>query len=187
MKRYVVLLRGINVGGKNKVSMAGLRQCFEDLGFSDVSTYINSGNVLLQSDKRAAEIQALVERALPRTFTLDSKFIKVLALTRAQLQAVIDEKPKSFGEQPDTYYSDVIFLIGITAKDALAVFDPRKGVDRVWRGRGVVYSQRLSAARTKSRLNKIMLSPLYQSMTIRSWTTTTKLLTLLKAKEAEDH
>jgi len=175
-----VLLRGINVGGKNKVPMAELRKLLEDLGYSDVSTYIASGNVLLRSDRPAAEIKARIEEALPKAFRLDSELIAVLVLSHKQLKAVIDKKPKGFGEQPGTYHSDAVFLMGIDSKSAMDVFDPRDGVDAVWPGDGVVYSQRLSAQRTKSRLNKIMGSPMYKSMTIRNWATTTALLDLLE-------
>ena len=51
MKKYIALLRGINISGKNKVSMPLLKVAFEELGFLNVSTYINSGNVLFSSDK----------------------------------------------------------------------------------------------------------------------------------------
>jgi uncharacterized protein (DUF1697 family) len=179
MTSYLVLLRGINVGGKNKVPMAELRQLLEDLGYSDVSTYIASGNVLLRSDRSAAEIKKQIEEALPRTFHLDSDLVAVLVLTDAQLRVVVDRKPKGFGDQPGTYHSDAVFLMGIDAATAMAVFDPGPGVDRVWPGDGVIYAQRLSAQRTKSRLNKIMSSPAYKSMTIRSWQTTIALLALL--------
>jgi uncharacterized protein (DUF1697 family) len=184
MNGYVILLRGVNVGGKNILPMAGLKSCLEVLGFANVSTYIASGNVLLKSDKPAAEIEAQIEAALVKSFKLDSELIKVLALTRRQLQAVIDHKPEGFGEQPEKYHSDAIFLMGVDSPQVLPVFNPREGVDRVWAGDGVIYSQRLSAERTKSRLNKIMASPLYKSMTIRSWNTTVKLLDLLKGKDA---
>jgi uncharacterized protein (DUF1697 family) len=180
---YLVLLRGINVGGRNKVSMAGLRQLLEDLGYSDVSTYIASGNVMLRSDRPAAEIKERIEEALPRAFQLHSDLIAVLVLTHAQLRAVVDHKPKGFGEQPTRYHSDAIFLMGIEAATAMDAFDPRPGVDRVWPGDGVIYSQRLSAERTKSRLNKVMASPAYKSMTIRSWATTIALLDLLERAE----
>lgn len=180
MTSYVVFLRGINVGGKNKVPMVDLRKCLEDLGFTDVSTYIASGNVFLRSSKRPAEIATLIERALPQTFGLDSELIKVLVLSRKQLEAIVDKKPKGFGDQADKYHSDAIFLIGVAAKDVMPVFSPREGVDEVWPGDGVVYAQRLSAERTKSRLNKMMASPLYASMTIRNWNTTLKSLELLK-------
>ncbi len=180
MNAYVVLLRGINVGGKNIVPMAGLKTCLEDLGFTDVATYIASGNVILRSDQRADRVRALIEKALPGRFKLDSQLIKILVLTRAQLQAVIDNKPKGFGEQPDKYHSDAIFLMDMDAARVMPAFKPREGVDRVWPGKGVIYSQRLSAQRTRSRLNKIMVTPAYKSMTIRNWNTTTRLLEMLK-------
>jgi uncharacterized protein (DUF1697 family) len=184
MSAYVVLLRGINVGGKNKVPMAGLRKCLEELGFSDVSTYIASGNAILDTDAPPDDVAARIEAALPARFSLDSELIKTLVLSHDQLKAVIDNKPAGFGEQPERYLSDAIFLIGLDPDDAMAVFSPRDGVDRVWPGEGVIYSQRLAAQRTKSRLGKIAGTPAYRSMTIRSWATTTKLLELLEARSA---
>jgi uncharacterized protein (DUF1697 family) len=182
---YVVLLRGINVGGKNKVPMAPLRQLLEDLGYSDVSTYIASGNVLLRSDRPAGEIKKRIEEALPKVFKLDSELIAVHVLTRAQLRSIVRKRPKGFGAKPDTYHSDAIFLIGIDADAAMEVFDPHPEVDRVWPGDGVIYSQRLSAQRTKSRLNKAISTPLYKSMTIRSWATTKALLERMEAPEID--
>jgi len=184
MNTYVLLIRGINVGGKNIVPMAGLKKCLEELGFSSVSTYIASGNVILESDKRPNEIKAQIEQALPKSFKLDSELVKVLVLSRDQLQAIINNKPEGFGERPEKYHSDAIFLMGIDSAQAMPVFNPREGVDKVWPGDGVIYSQRLSAERTKSRLSKIMASPLYKSMTIRSWNTTIKLLDILKGIDA---
>lgn len=180
---YLVLLRGINVGGKNKVPMAPLRELLEELGYEDVSTYIASGNVILRSDRAPTTIKREVEAALPQRFKLDSELIAVLVLTHAQLRAVVEKKPKGFGEEPGTFHSDAIFLIGLDVTEAMGVFDPRPGVDRVWPGDGVIYSQRLSAERTKSRLNKAITTPLYKSMTIRSWQTTQALLDRMDAAE----
>jgi uncharacterized protein (DUF1697 family) len=61
----------------------------------------------------------------------------------------------------------------------MPIFNPLEGVDKIWPGNNVVYSQRLSAERTKSRLSKIATSPLYKSLTIRNWNTTTKLLKMI--------
>ena len=185
MTRYLVLLRGINVGGKNKVPMAPLRELLESLGHTDVSTYIASGNVILSSDRSAAAIKGELEKALPKTFKLDSELIAVLVLTRAQLRAVVQNRPKGFGDKPDTYNSDAVFLMGIDATDAMKVFDPRPDVDAVWPGKGVIYSQRLTAQRTKSRLGKIVGTPAYKSMTIRSWATTTALLERMEEPETK--
>ncbi len=121
MTTYVILLRGINVGGKNKVSMAELKKCLEVLGFSNISTYIASGNVFLQSNKHTAEIKDLIEAALPKIFKLDSELIKILVLSRTQLQAVIDNKPNGFGDQPEKYHSDAIFLMDVEAVDAMPI------------------------------------------------------------------
>ena len=178
--RYIALLRGINVGGKNKLPMAGLKKRLEELGFSNISTYIASGNVILESDQSADVIAAQLEKTLPESFKLDDDLIRVLVLTREQLQSVIDNKPDGFGEHPEKYHSDTIFLIGIESASTMPLFNPREGVDRVWPGDGVIYSQRLSSQRTKSRLNKIMATPVYKSMTIRSWNTTKKLLEILE-------
>jgi uncharacterized protein (DUF1697 family) len=180
MKCFVALLRGINVGGKNIIPMRDLKRCLEELDLENVSTYIASGNVLFSSSLPADGIGARIEAALSRRFKLDDAIVRVLVLSRKQLQAVVDRKPKGFGEHPEKFHSDAIFLMGIDAADALPAFSPREGVDKVWPGKGVIYSQRLSAMRTKSRLNRIMASPLYKSMTIRNWNTTVKLSELLR-------
>lgn len=159
--------------------MADLRQCLEELGFSRVSTYIASGNVILESDLSADKVRVRIEAALPQNFKLDSELVRVLVLSREKLRAIIKGKPRGFGDQPEKYHSDVIFLMDIDAAQALTVFNPREGVDRVWPGDGVIYSERLSALRTKSRLSKIVSTPEYRSMTIRNWNTTTKLLEML--------
>src|SRR5262245_3476679 len=136
MKTYLVLLRGINVGGKNPVPMAPLRALLEDLSFSNVSTYIASGNVILDSDRGPGEIKAEIEKALPRTFKLHSELIKVLVMSVEQVEAVVKKRPKGFGDEPATYHSDAVFLMDLDPAEALAVFDPREGVDTVWPGDG---------------------------------------------------
>jgi uncharacterized protein (DUF1697 family) len=176
MNTYVVLIRGINVGGKNKVAMSSLKECLMELGFSEVSTYIASGNVILRSKLGAKEVKKLIESILPKQFQLDDEMVKVLVLTPDQLKSVVDSRPTGFGEQPDKYHNDAIFLIDIDIDRAMGVFSPKEGIDRVWPGDGVIYSQRLSALRSKSRLSKAISTPEYKSMTIRNWNTTTKLL-----------
>ena len=182
MTAYVVLLRGINVGGKNKVPMAGLRAVLEEAGFANVSTYIASGNVFLDSDRSAEDVASRIEDALPKAFKLDADLIRVAVLSADELEAVVAKRPKGFGDELTKYHSDAIFLMGIDAGVAMSVFSPREGVDRVWPGDGVIYSQRLSTQRTKSRLSRIAASPLYKSMTIRSWQTTLALLDLMKKR-----
>jgi uncharacterized protein (DUF1697 family) len=157
-----------------------------ELGFTRVETYLASGNAVLTSHRGAEETRARIELALPHRFKLDREVLRVLVLTRDQLQAVIDNRPRGFGDQPGKYHSDAIFLMGLESDQAISVFSPREGVDKVWPGDGVIYSQRLSAMRTKSRLSRIAATPAYQDMTIRNWNTTTALLELATRMESEE-
>lgn len=181
---FVALLRGINVGGRNPVPMAELRACVEAAGFGDVRTYIQSGNVLFtapasaaRSAKGRAGLETEIETALEQRFGIP---ILVVVRSHAQLRAVLDKAPPGFGTQPEVYHSDVIFLKApLTAAQAMQVVQQRDGVDEAWPGDGVLYFARLSARRTQSKLSKIVGTEEYQRMTIRSWATTTKLLSLL--------
>jgi len=184
MHAYLILLRGINVGGKNKLPMAGLKLFLEEQGCTNVTTYIQSGNVILQSNLDARALSQKIEENLPRKFKLDSSIVKAVVLTKKELQRIVNNRPTGFGDQPEKYHSDAIFLIGMKAAQAMPVFSPREGVDQVWPGDGVIYLQRLSAQRTKSRLSKIVGTPAYQCMTIRNWNTTTKLLDMLEKIDA---
>jgi uncharacterized protein (DUF1697 family) len=182
LPRYVILLRGINVGGKNTLSMAKLKAALEELGYENVATYINSGNVVADSKKSAKAIEAETEKELPKRFKLDSELIRVLALPKATYKKMVGGRPKGFGDEPKKYHSDAIFLMrGLKLKDAVSAFDPREGVDAFWPGKGVIYHRRLSAQRTKSKLNKVLGTPHYKSMTIRNWATTMKLTEMLDA------
>ena len=175
--RYVALLRGINVGGRNKIAMADLRAAFQDDGYETVSTYIQSGNVLFESDTPRSALEGDIERMLERRFGWP---LVVVVRSRRQLGDVVDGAPDGFGEAPDTYHSDAIFLKApLTAAKAMRVVELRDGVDQAWPGKGVLYFARLSARRPQSRLGRIVGTPEYQLMTIRSWTTTTKLRALL--------
>ena len=177
---YVALLRGINVGGKNKVPMAELRKCFEDLEFSNVSTYIASGNVIFETDMPADKAAEKIERILPRKFKLDSKLIKVLVLSHGQMENIVNKAPKGYGQEPDKYRYDTMFLIGKPSSEVIKQVTLHPEVDKAWPGDGVIYYRRLSAKLTKSRINKIVGTPIYQFMTIRNWNTVRKLAELTR-------
>jgi uncharacterized protein (DUF1697 family) len=175
--RYVALLRGINVGGKNKVAMADLRDAFAGAGFTEVSTYIASGNVLFSSPRPARALEDEIETALEERFGMP---LVVAVRSQRQLRAVVDEAPAGFCALDGTHHRDVVFLKSpLTAAKAMEVVRLREGVDQAWAGTGVIYFARLSAQRQRSLMSKIVGTPEYQSMTIRSWSTTTKLRSLL--------
>jgi uncharacterized protein (DUF1697 family) len=177
--QYLALLRGINVGGMNLVKMADLREVFDAIGFDDVVTYIQSGNVLFRAPRqKRAELAARIEARLRRRFGVE---LRVVLLTEAQLKAVVTEAPRGFGA--DSHLCDVIFLRApLTAKKAIGVIETRDGVDAARAGTGVLYFSRLAAKASGSRLSKVVARPEYQNMTIRSWSTTTKLLALMDSR-----
>ena len=175
---HLALLRGINVGGRNLVKMADLRAAFEKMGFADVRTYIQSGNVLFRAPRqRREEMAARIEAELTRSIGIE---LKVVLLTKAQLKAVVEGAPRGFGGP--SHLCDVVFVRKpLTARKAFGLIETRDGVDRAWRGRGVFYFSRVAAKATRSRLSKVASLPEYKNMTLRSWSTTTKLLAAMEA------
>jgi uncharacterized protein (DUF1697 family) len=179
MPSYVALLRGINVGGKNLIRMPALKACFEANGFDDVTTYIQSGNVLFgSSETSASELANRIEEVLGKEFGYAAT---VVVRNRRQIRAIVERAPKGFGAEPAKYRYDVIFLKEpLTAKAAITRVPTKPGVDEAHAGTGVLYFSRLVSKATQSRLTRIVTSSIYPSVTIRNWNTTTKLLGMME-------
>ncbi len=177
MSEWVALLRGINVGGKNLIKMTELAACFEAGGFTRVATYIQSGNVLFSAAGTGAAITRRLEAILGKTFAYQAS---VVLRTRAQMKGVVERAPAGFGGKPALFRYDVAFLKEpMTAAAAIKSVRAKEGVDTVQAGAGVLYMSRLIARASQSQLARITASPVYQSMTIRNWNTTTKLFQLM--------
>ena len=178
MNQYVALLRGINVGGKNLIKMTDLKISFEVLGLTNVSTYIQSGNVLFGAAKSDhARLTKQIEEALSKTFNYQSR---VVIRSHKQMKEIVAKAPKGFGSDQATYRYDVIFLKEpLTAVQAMKSVSVKEGVDQAFAGKGVLYFSRLISKASSSHLTRIIGMPIYQSMTIRNWNTTTKLLNLM--------
>lgn len=176
---YLALLRGINVGGNNIIQMADLKACFESLGLSDVLTYIQSGNVLFKSaQKDRARLAKTIEAGLSERFRYEARLVIV---THKQLKLAVQGAPHGFGKAPDKFRYDVIFLKEpLTPKEAIKSVRTKEGVDSAYAGKDVLYFSRLISKAAQSHLRRIIALPVYQSMTIRNWNTTTKLLALME-------
>lgn len=182
MMNYVVLLRGINVGGKNKILMKELKSCLEESGFEQVITYIQSGNIIVQSALSPTEISSKIESLLSIHFTLDSSLIRTFVIDEFTYNDIIASAPKEFGKDNESYRYDVIFLMGVTSEQAMAEVETRDGVDTCWSSSHALFFRRPGPKNpdyTKSALSKIIKKEIYQSMTIRNWNTVTKLQNLL--------
>jgi len=177
MTGYVALLRGINVGGRNAVPMKRLAPCVEAAGYEQVRTYIQSGNIVFNSDDAdARRIETDLEQRIEAEFGFP---VPVVVRSADELQATVDSAPPGFGG-PD-HRCDVIFLKHPLGTDEAfaALPTPREGVDQSWIGPGALYFSRLAALASKSRLSGIASSPIYPLVTIRNWNTTTKLAALV--------
>jgi uncharacterized protein (DUF1697 family) len=182
MNTYVVLLRGINVGGKNKIPMSDLKRCLVEQGFEGVLTYIQSGNVIMRSALNSEELSAAIEDILPKKFKLDSSVVRVAVFEYATYKKIVMQAPKDFGKDAENYRYNVIFLIKFSPVEAMEQIEARGGVDEVRQGDHAIYFRNSILNASKSRLSRIIKQPVYQSSTIRNWNTTMKLLKLL-----EDH
>ena len=109
MKRYIALLRGINISGKNKVVMAKLKKEFENLKFEDVKTYLNSGNVLFSSKEENSEkITKQIEEMLKKNYDFE---IPVFVLEQERLKDILEHAPIWWGSDDKTIYDNLIFMI----------------------------------------------------------------------------
>jgi uncharacterized protein (DUF1697 family) len=109
---YVAFLRGVNLGPNNKISMPALRGMAEDLGYTDVATYINSGNLIVTTPKKAGTVEHEISKAIKDTF---GRPIDVTVRTPAQLKEVLAENPYPDGNPSQV---TVAFLTKAPAKDA---------------------------------------------------------------------
>jgi uncharacterized protein (DUF1697 family) len=156
--------------------MADLAACFREAGFVDVTTYIQSGNVVFTVDRVAAreELTRRIEVLLGDAFHYRAS---VVLRTHEQMRGIVTRSPVGFGSQPDGYRYDVIFLKEpLTAATAMKTVPAKPGVDEAHAGKGVLYFSRLASKSAQSHLSRLTSLPVYRSMTIRNWNTTTTLL-----------
>jgi uncharacterized protein (DUF1697 family) len=179
MSKYIALLRGINVGGNNKVSMADLRVCFEQSGFTDVSTYINSGNVLFSSDE--SDLVKLVEKcetAIEKQFGFS---VVVMVLAVDDLKTALGEKPNWWAsDDPKVARSEALFIIPPTTAEQVLTEIQKKSsaVDKFASSGQVIFWSLPRENYNKSIVPKIIGTPIYRRITIRGASTVKKLLEL---------
>jgi uncharacterized protein (DUF1697 family) len=173
--RYAALLRGINIGPRNRIAMPALREALEEAGFEDVATYVQSGNVVLTSGAKADAVRRKVEQVIAGSFGLD---IPVLVRTKAELAAVVKRNPlEKVATEPKRY--QVSFLDKklpakkLTELEAVAV----PGEQVVAHGRELYAWHPAGVARSKL-WAKLAGKSLGVTATARNWTTVEALLEL---------
>ncbi len=175
--RHVALLRGINIGGRNKISMGQLKVAMEQTGFDDVSTYINSGNIFFTSNHDSTLLTQKLETVIADEFKLN---IKVLLRTKPSIEAVVGAIPEHWTNDRDHMKCDVMFLWEhYDNPSVLEKIHIRDGIDTVSYVDGAIIWMVDRKNQTKSGMMKLAGTDLYQHMTIRNVNTARKLLEFL--------
>lgn len=173
--RYAVLLRGVNVGGRNKIAMADLRQILTDLGHGDVKTHLQSGNGVLSADQAPDELAAGIATAITARTGLKCA---VMIRTGAELAEVVAGNPLGREpENPSRFF--VAFLSAEPQKAAAAALAKQDfGSDRAWlRGRHV-YSWVPNGLADTKLTYALLEKQLGVVATARNWNTVRKLAEL---------
>lgn len=178
MTTYVALLRGINVGGKNKVAMPALRSLFEGLGHEGVATYVQSGNVVFQSPSSAPKnIAADIERAISENLALR---VSVLLRTHRDLQRVAAGNP-FLTAAAEFSALHIMFLAEAPTQGAIKKLDPDRSPPDEFEvsGREIYLRYPNGSGRSKLNIDYFERS-LETRATARNWNTITKVLKLVE-------
>jgi len=181
MRTWLVLLRGINVGGKNVIPMQDLRTAFAEMGYADPQTYIQSGNVLVGASSRpSADDARRIETGLSAAFAYEAR---VVVLDLAQMRRVVKDVPGEWDARDTDIRYNVLFPVaGVRPRDVLASLSPNPGVEAVLGGAHAVYWSAPFATLTKTAMIKLSAHPVYRQVTVRNLNTTLKLLSLMEAR-----
>ncbi|MFN8187053.1 MAG: DUF1697 domain-containing protein [Gaiellales bacterium] len=177
MTRYAALLRGINVGGRARLSMSELREALASLGLEDVVTYIQSGNVVFRSAATPTEIARDLEQRIAEAFSLETT---VVLRTAAELASIAGDNPYAArGTEPRTLH--VVFLGGAPGAEDVARLDPERSPPDSFTVRG---SEIYVCFPNGSGRSKLTLDYFERNLdvraTMRNWSTVVRLVELTR-------
>jgi uncharacterized protein (DUF1697 family) len=155
--QYVALLRGINVGGRT-IKMADLKLCFEKLGFQDVATALQTGNVIFTSDKSAAALKSTIEAGLTKTFDYPA-FVLIVSLD--SLRTIIESYP--FADPDPEHHDYVVFFEDGLEKQLVDDATIDKAIEKVQAGAGVVYWRVAKGSTLKSSFARYLAKAPYKN------------------------
>ncbi|MBJ2173707.1 DUF1697 domain-containing protein [Aureibaculum sp. A20] len=175
MKKYIAILRGINVGGKRKILMADLQQLLNKNGFKNCSTYIQSGNVLFLSDKTVLEIEKEIKQTIFKKYGFD---VPVLVRTVNEIENVFHNNP-FLPEQADINKLYVAFLAEIPSDENLEKLNAIHFDNANFEIHGKhVFMQYYTKSSDSKLTNNLIENKLKVTATSRNWKTVTKLFEL---------
>jgi uncharacterized protein (DUF1697 family) len=175
---FVALLRGVNVGGNNMISMSALKKSFEALGFNDVVTYINSGNIIFKSKEAdARKLEGKIEKMLLKEYQLDSR---VVLRSLSEMKKIVESLPENWTTDRDWRYNVIFLRHTIDSKDILRELELKKDIEEVVYCPGALFWSAQTSELTRTNMLKLSSRKMYLDMTIRNQNTTRKLYELMK-------
>jgi uncharacterized protein (DUF1697 family) len=175
--KYIALLRGINVGGKNMVSMSDLKACFENAGFLSVMTYINSGNVIFDSEE--SDTTKLIKKCED---IIEMKFgfpINLALIGANTLKEALEHAPEWWGEDPDSKHNAIFVIKPGTAEKVIAdVGKIKPEYEKLFAFKDIIFWSAPVKTFSRTRWSKVAGTRPYQYITVRNANTTKKLLEL---------
>ena len=181
-KRYVALLRGVNVGGKNIISMPLLKIAFEEAGFMNVRTYINSGNILFASNEdNIATLQQICKQIIINRFQINTP---VVVLSAQELLDAVDNAPEWWGRDNESKHNAIFIIAPAMAKDIIAqVGETKPEYENVAHYGRVIFWSAPQQTFSRTRWSKIVSTDIYGSITIRNANTTKKLVQIIRSDD----
>ena len=175
---FVALLRGVNVGGNSMISMSALKKSFAAIGFTDVSTYINSGNIIFSSKENdARKLEKKIEQMLVKEYELNSK---VVVRSFSELQRLVQSLPRGWDGDSSCRYNVIFLRHTIDSEQILAELPANSEIEQVtYRPGALLWSAHVDQI-SKSKMSKLSSRKIYQDMTVRNLNTTKKLYELMK-------
>jgi uncharacterized protein (DUF1697 family) len=175
---FVALLRGVNVGGKNNLSMSALKTNLSKAGFEDVTTYINSGNVIFTSSEAdPRKLETKIERLLATGHKLECK---VVVRSLSEMEKLVESLPASWKGDEEWAHNVLFLRHSIDSKEVLKDLAPKPDIEKVlYRPGAVLWSARRSDIK-QSTMNKLSSRKIFQEMTVRNPNTTRKLYDLMR-------
>ncbi len=176
---YLALLRGVNVGGKTMLSMAELKTSLSAAGFTNVRTYINSGNVIFEASGQSDCLQLgrHISDHIRQTFKLE---VAAVVFSAARWRQVVADAPKDWGKNTSWKHNVLVLLPPYELKQIVAeIGELKSGIETMNSGDGVLYQSLSWAAFSRTTGGKLAAKPAYKRMTVRNYNTSVKLAGLL--------
>lgn len=177
MKQYIALIRGINVGGKNAVSMTKLKESLLKNGLKNVSSYINSGNIIFESQETdLTKLVATFEDILTHEFAV---ITKVAVLSVKEIHESLQRAPEWWGQDPNSKHNAIFVIAPADAREVIgAIGEAKPGYEKIGVFNHVIFWSAPLKTFSRTRWSKIVSTNAYDKITIRNFNTTKKLVDL---------